>query len=211
MMSNLKAFGAVALSTMVLGACATKGYVRERVTNERVARMSADSALSNDVSAVRSEVATVRNDVTSLRNELQALRTEFGAKITAMEEGMKFAFPVTFAFDDATVRDADFAALDRFAAVVQKYYPGSTITIEGFADPAGSKAYNRDLSKRRADAVATYLSGKGMTNTNLRTIGYGAERQVNEGAQKDDPGAEANRRVVFVVESKGGSTNVAMQ
>ena len=49
-------------------------------------------------------MSTVKNDVSSLRNDLNSLKTEFGAKITAMEEGLKFAFPVNFAFDDATVR-----------------------------------------------------------------------------------------------------------
>jgi peptidoglycan-associated lipoprotein len=211
MMANLRAVGTVALSSLILGACATKGFVRDRVATERADRIAADSSIMTDVSSVRSDVATLRNDVTSLRNDLQALRTEFGAKITAMEEGMRFAFPVTFAFDDATVREADMAALDRFASVVAKYYPGSTITVEGFADPAGSRAYNMDLSQRRAESVMSYLGEKGMSNTNLRAVGYGSARQVNPGAQRDDPGAEANRRVVFVVESKGGANAVAMQ
>lgn len=211
MMANLRAVGTVALSSLILGACATKGFVRDRVATERSDRIAADSSIMTDVSSVRSDVATLRNDVTSLRNDLQALRTEFGAKITAMEEGMRFAFPVTFAFDDATVREADMAALDRFASVVSKYYPGSTITVEGFADPAGARAYNMDLSQRRAESVLSYLGEKGLSNTNLRAVGYGSARQVNPGAQRDDPGAEANRRVVFVVESKGGANAVAMQ
>jgi len=187
----------------LLGACATKGFVRTQVGDERTARIAADSGLMNDVSSVRSDVATLKTDVQSLRNDLTALRTEFGAKITAMEEGLKFAFPVTFAFDDATVKETDRAALDRFVAVVNKHYAGSTITVEGFADPAGSPRYNADLSKRRAESVAAYLTQAGLNGANLRTVGYGETRLVAPGAQRDDPGAEANRRVVFVVESRG--------
>jgi len=212
MKANLRAVGAVILSSAVLGACATKGFVRTSVRDERAARIAADSSLSNQVAAtnselqgVKSDVATVKNDVSSLRNDLTALRTEFGAKITAMEEGLKFAFPVNFTFDDATVREADKAALDRFASVVNKYYSGSMITIEGFADPAGSNRYNLELSKRRADAVAQYLAEKGLNSANVRTVGYGESRLVNAKAQKDDPGAEANRRVVFVVETNGSA------
>jgi peptidoglycan-associated lipoprotein len=209
MRTNLRAVAAVILGSSVLGACATKGFVRTSVRDERAARIAADSSLSNtittEVASVRSEVTTVKNDVASLRNDLTALRTEFGAKITAMEEGLKFAFPVNFAFDDASVREADKAALDRFASVVGKYYSGSMITIEGFADPAGSNRYNMDLSKRRADAVAAYLSEKGLSTTTVRTVGYGKSRLVNPKAQKDDPGAEANRRVTFVVETNGAT------
>ena len=174
MRANLRAVGAVILGSAVLGACATKGFVRTSVRDERAARIAADSGLSNmittEVAGVRSEVTTDKNDVASLRNDLTALRTEFGAKITAMEEGLKFAFPVNFAFDDAAVREADKAALDRFAGVVNKYYSGSLITVEGFADPAGSTRYNMDLSKRRADAVAAYLGEKG-----LNTAGWSVE------------------------------------
>jgi outer membrane protein OmpA-like peptidoglycan-associated protein len=213
MNANLRAFGAVVLSTIVLGACATKGFVRSSVRDERAARMAGDSTLANDVNGVRTEVGTVKSDVASLktdvqslRNDLNALRTEFSAKITAMEDGLKFAFPVTFGFDDATVREADKAGLDRFAKVVQKYYPNSMITVEGFADPAGSNSYNMELSKRRAETVAAVLAQNGLNGSNLRTVGYGESRQVNTGAKKDDPGAEANRRVVFVVETKGDAT-----
>jgi outer membrane protein OmpA-like peptidoglycan-associated protein len=63
-----------------------------------------------------------------------------------------------------------------------------------------------DLSRRRAEAVRSYLVGKGMTDTQLKPIGYGESRQVVPGAQRDDTGAELNRRVVFVVETKGDST-----
>jgi peptidoglycan-associated lipoprotein len=129
----------------------------------------------------------------------------FGSMITALLEGLKFAFPVIFAFDVASVRVAVKAGLDRFASVVGKYYSGSMITIEGFADPAGSNRYNMDLSKRRADAVAAYLSEKGLSTTTVRTVGYGKSRLVNPKAQKDDPGAEANRRVTFVVETNGAT------
>ena len=47
---------------------------------------------------------------------------------------------------------------------------------------------------------------KGLTTTNVRTwVGYGKTRLVNPKAQKEDPGAEANRRVTFVVETNGAT------
>jgi outer membrane protein OmpA-like peptidoglycan-associated protein len=216
----IRYFGALVLGSVALGACATKGYVRQQVETgvaaERSARIAADSSLDrrvtglgNDLAGVKSEVAALKNDVQALRRDLTALRDEFGAKITALENGMKFAFPVTFAFDDASVRDQDRAALDRFVQVVNKYYAGSVLTIEGHADPAGSRAYNAALSKRRAESVAAYLAQAGLTGVEVRTVGYGEDRQVIKGAQKDDPGAQTNRRVVFVVESAGAGRSVS--
>jgi peptidoglycan-associated lipoprotein len=135
---------------------------------------------------------------------LDALRTEFGAKIAAVENGLKFAFPVTFAFDDANVQQDDVAALDRFAEVVNKHYTGAVVTVEGFADPAGSRNYNAKLSTRRAESVRDHLVNRSI-QAEVKTIGYGETRQVVEGAQKDDPGAQMNRRVVFVIESAGNT------
>ncbi len=199
---NIRMIGLGLASVTMLSACATKGFVNERfdeaaanLATERSERMSADEA--------------IRSDIAALRNDLQAMRTEFSAQITALEDGLRFAFPVNFAFDDASVRQQDMAALDRFASVAQKYYPGSVITIEGFADPAGSAAYNKQLSERRAESVKSYLVSKGMSDLNLRSVGYGENRQVNEGAWGEDAGAEANRRVVFVIENVG-SSNVAV-
>lgn len=208
-MSIIRNYTAAALSVVVLSACATKGFVRNELTTERTARVAGDSAITNTMNSeftnVKGEIATLKTDVAGLRRDLTALRTEFGAKITAMENGMKFAFPVTFAYDDATVRDEDRASLDRFVQVVNKYYGGSLITVEGFADPAGTQSYNRALSQRRAESVSGYLTQAGITGVTLRSVGLGEARQVVDGAERDMPGAQANRRVVFVVETAGAA------
>ena len=196
--------------------CATKGALRRAIEGERLARAQADSmqmrdiqAVRTDVEGVRSEVTTLRSDLAALRSELVSLRTDFSAKITAVEEGMQFMFPVNFAFDDASVRPEDAPTLDRFATVVRKYYPTSRITVEGFADPAGSATYNRMLSERRAEAVRMHLAQTGLDASLVRAIGYGETRQVVPGAERDDAGAEQNRRVVFVIESKDAAAIIA--
>ena len=211
---QIRQISAAALAVFALSACATKGFVRNELTTERTSRTAADSSLSSemrgeftgvkgDISTLKTEVSTLKTDVAGLRRDLTALRTEFGAKITAMENGMKFAFPVNFAYDDATVRDGDRPALDRFVQVVNKYYGGALVTVEGHSDPAGSARYNLQLSQRRAESVTSYLAQAGVTGVSLKAIGVGEVRQVVDGAERDMPGAEANRRVVFVVETKG--------
>jgi len=142
---------------------------------ERSARAASDSALSQ-------QLGMVRGDVTQLRSDLQSLRTEFGAKIAMMEDGLHFAFPVNFGFDESTIRTQDEASLKRFSTVVQKYYPGSKVTIEGFADPAGSAKYNLSLSTHRAQAVKDYLVANGLTGNELGIVGYGKSRLVTKGA-----------------------------
>ena len=190
----MRTFVLCAAGMFSLSACATKGALKrglEAQTSaldaERTARVQADEAQ--------------KADIASLRTDLQNLRTEFGAKITEVSQGLQFAFPVHFAFNDANVRTEDSAALDRFADVVSKHYTGAKVTVEGFADPAGSQRYNLDLSQRRADAVKAYVASKGLDASLLNAVGYGENRQVNSGAWGDQPGADLNRRVVFVIET----------
>jgi outer membrane protein OmpA-like peptidoglycan-associated protein len=190
------------LGAFVLTGCATRGQLRTAIDEQRTEIDAALAAERADRIAGDERLAA---DLATLRNDLQALRTEFNAQIEAVAAGLRFALPVHFAFDDATVRTEDMDALERFAEVISRHYMGSVVTIEGFADPAGPAAYNVALSQRRADAVRDYLIQAGIS-AQLRTVGYGQERLVVPGAQRDDPGAELNRRVVFVVESPGGAS-----
>jgi peptidoglycan-associated lipoprotein len=152
-------------------------------------------------------VTRADSQAAALRADISALRTEFDTRVTVMEDGLKFAVPVNFEFDDATVRPDDAPVLERFAKIAAKYYPNSRITVEGFADPAGSQAYNVRLSKQRADAVRDVLVTHGLVDANLHTVGYGETRLVTPGATRSDPGAEMNRRVVFAIETRGSDMN----
>jgi outer membrane protein OmpA-like peptidoglycan-associated protein len=163
---------------------------------EREARIAADSSLAARIAA--------------LRADLDSLRTQFNVRVVALEGGLRFATPVTFAYDDASVTSGALPMLQRFAQVATRYYPTSMITIEGFADPAGSQSYNLALSQRRAENVRSQLSSFGLDIRQLRAVGYGETRLVIPDAAKDEPGAQTNRRVVFVIESVGSEAIIAL-
>lgn len=201
----------VVLGAGLTSACATKGQLRRveasnqaALEAERAQRIAAEQELRGALNAMDA-------DLDALRADLEELRTEFGAEITSLQGNLRFAMPITFAFDDATVEADDHAALDRFASVVQEHYRGSVVTVEGFADPAGTEAYNRMLSERRAEAVQSYLVDRGLTEDRVRTVGYGESRQVVPGAAASTPGAELNRRVVFVIEGPVGEAPIPGQ
>jgi peptidoglycan-associated lipoprotein len=205
---------ACAATISLLSGCATTGALR-RATDQQNAALAAQATAQQTAlateraeraasdSALRQEVGAVRGDVAALRTELQALKTDFGAKIASLEDGLHFAMPVNFDFNASTIRDADTPVLARFAHIVQQYYPQSKVTIEGFADPAGSARYNLALSGKRAKTVRDYLVTQGLVSDQLNAVGYGKTRLVTPKAWGDQPGAEMNRRVVFVIESKG--------
>lgn len=211
--STVRFAAVAALAASTLGACATKGYVNRSVAAEADARTAAINTergerIQGD-EALRSDITSLRTDINALRSDLTALRDEFGARISAVEGQVKFIMPVHFNFDDAAVRPADRAALERFAQVANTHYRGSNITIEGFADPAGSVEYNLRLSRERADAVRDFLVSLGLDGSSINTVGYGKARLVRN-AQRDEPGAELNRRVTFVIETPASATAAAL-
>ena len=208
-MRQVKCVAMGVLAASMLGACATKGFVRKGLEEQRVALTSEKIARVASDDALRTDVNGLRTDLNALRNDLAVMRTEFGAKITAVDGQVKFAMPVHFAFDDASVRQDDQAALTKFAQVANQHYKGATITIEGFADAAGSTGYNLRLSRERADAVRDVLVTNGLDGSALRTVGYGKTRLVRPGAQGTADGAELNRRVTFVIETPAGAATVA--
>lgn len=194
-------------SPLVLQACATKGFVRTEVA---ATRTQLESAIASERDARIAADNDINARIAALRTDLDSLKTLYGARIAAVEDGLRFAMPVNFEFDDATVRGEYRPMLERFARVARAHYPNSVITIEGFADPAGSQDYNLALSRRRAENVRSELSVMGLNGNPLRVVGYGESRQVNPGAAASDPGAEANRRVVFVIETSGNEGVVAL-
>jgi peptidoglycan-associated lipoprotein len=201
----------VLVAPLALQACATKGFVRKEVAALRAANDSALVAEQNArIAADNAMAAHTAARFAALRTDLDSLRTQFDVRVVALENGLRFAMPVTFAYNDANVSAEARPMLEHFARIASKYYPTSTITIEGFADPAGSASYNLALSQRRANNVRAQLASLGLGNNPLRAIGYGETRLVVPSAAKDDVGAKSNRRVAFVIENVGPEAAVAL-
>ena len=160
-----------------------------------------------DTAAINATVRTaVQRELASLRpllDSLRAARVEIQRVDTASLIA-RYVVPIHFAFDSAVVRDSDYVLLGQVAEVIRRVYPNALVTIEGFADPAGSNEYNLRLSRRRAEAVKSVMVSRfNLPSQQFRTIGYGEsfERQVAPGARRDDPGALENRRVTFTIDA----------
>jgi len=73
------------------------------------------------------------------------------------------------------------------------------VRIEGHTDDQGPTHVNQRLSQERADAVRSYLIGKGVSPARLRSVGFGPTRPLQPG--ESDTARAANRRVEFHLES----------
>ena len=90
-----------------------------------------------------------------------------------------------------------FALLDNVAAVLKSHPEILHLRVEGHTDNDGSADNNKELSDRRAKAVASYLSVKGVEGSRLVGVGYGMEKPIADNATND--GKAQNRRVEFVI------------
>jgi outer membrane protein OmpA-like peptidoglycan-associated protein len=104
---------------------------------------------------------------------------------------------IYFDFDKATFKDESYTELNKLETLMAQN-PGMVIEIAGHTDSIGPKAYNLDLSQRRANAVKDFLVNKGIDARRINAEGYGEERPL---ASNDDEleGREINRRVEFKV------------
>lgn len=100
---------------------------------------------------------------------------------------------IYFDFGKATLLPQSAPALRAVADLMAKN-PGWNLRVEGHTDNIGSAAYNLDLSKRRAAAVAAALTTQyKLQETRLNANGFGATKPV---AKNDTlAGRAANRRV----------------
>lgn len=74
--------------------------------------------------------------------------------------------------------------------------PALRFSIEGHTDNQGNNAANQPLSERRAAAVSSWLTYKGIAPNRLQSKGWGASRPIDTNDSAE--GRANNRRVEFV-------------
>lgn len=153
------------------------------------------------VQELRNTDAHLQAQIDAIQRDLAQRFERYDARFSQLEGRLRIDMTAHFGFDDARVREQDHPALDDFAAVMREHHPNVLITVEGFADPAGSASYNQRLAQRRADNVREYLLSNGVQN--VRAVSYGEDpnRLVAPGAWGD--GGEPNRRVALVIDYVG--------
>lgn len=100
---------------------------------------------------------------------------------------------VLFAFNRADLTSDDQQQLTDLTQSLSglKHY---AIEVKGYTDKVGSKQYNLDLSRRRADAVVRYLTENGnVPLVKIHVLGLGEDAPVADNHTRD--GRKQNRRV----------------
>jgi OOP family OmpA-OmpF porin len=101
-----------------------------------------------------------------------------------------------FDLEKATLRPESFPELNRIVTLMNE---NATMQIEiaGHTDTTGSDDYNLNLSKQRANSVASYLAGKGIDKSRMTVEFYGETKPMVSNETRE--GRKKNRRVEFKI------------
>lgn len=115
--------------------------------------------------------------IDSLSQDMKTHVSKYDADITAMQGRIRVNDIAHFGFNSSTLRPQDKPKLDQFAKIMRAHHSDALVTVEGFADPAGSVAYNQRLGMQRADVVRDHLvNTDGMPASRVRAVSYGKAR-----------------------------------
>ncbi|MCB9676132.1 MAG: OmpA family protein [Alphaproteobacteria bacterium] len=117
-------------------------------------------------------------------------------KVRVEKEAIVILEKVYFDTGKATIQERSFELLDEVASVILANEIAK-VEVQGHTDDQGPDASNLKLSQDRADAVRTYLLGKGVQEGVLEAKGYGETTPVADNKTKD--GRSQNRRVEFKI------------
>jgi outer membrane protein OmpA-like peptidoglycan-associated protein len=137
-------------------------------------------------------------DMARQERELNQQLAGSGAIITNTGSQLRVILPegVTFATGSATVATSFLPALNGVARSLNAY-PNSTVRVVGHTDNVGSAAYNQQLSRDRALAVANILVMDGVSASRISYSGRGYNEPIT--TNNTAVGRAQNRRVEIVI------------
>jgi len=134
-------------------------------------------------------------------NQERALRERMqGTGVDVVRDGdhitLDMPEAITFAFNSSTLNQRAYGVLDRVADTLREY-DQTMIEVAGHTDSIGSDAYNDKLSRERAQSVANYLTGRGISGQRLIITGAGERYPI--ASNDTEAGRAENRRVEMTI------------
>lgn len=227
MKTQMKYALASAVAAAMLAGCATdpSAYRTNPDTNDRTTRGAIIGAtvgavaglLSGDDAVERRQRALVGAGIGGLAGgtignyqdrQERALRDRLagsGVDVVRQGDNITLNMPdnITFGFNRSDLQPQFRPVLDRLASTLTEYNQ-TIIEVAGHTDSVGSDAYNMDLSRRRANNVASYLQGRGVSQQRMEIVAAGESRPIASNDTED--GRARNRRVeITLVPLRSGS------
>jgi OmpA-OmpF porin, OOP family len=216
--ARLATLSSVVMLAFLTTGCATKKYVSKMVSplearlgkNESKTAdntkqiQDVDSRATEGINAAQSKADEASQQALQANNAAQTAQTtaqkgvdQADAVNQKLENADNFrtvkTATVLFDLNKSNLTDDDMQQLDQLAdsLTAMKHY---VIQVQGYTDSTGPKAYNLQLSRKRADAVVRYLTEKhNIPLIKISLLGYGEDSPVAPNRTRD--GRKENRRV----------------
>jgi peptidoglycan-associated lipoprotein len=213
---------ALSVAALVAGsstACATKGFVKNRVgaVNDKVESVSKSLEETQERTRKNETAITEANQKIVLADQHAAAANDTAvnarsaadtaaSKADAVDKATKrIVYEVTLSEDQgnfklgqALLPDDAKARLDEVVKQLKANPNGAYIEVEGYTDNRGPKAYNEKLGLDRAESVKRYLyEAHQIPLHRISVISYGPDKPIAPNTTRD--GRAKNRRVVIKV------------
>ncbi|HEY2459966.1 MAG TPA: OmpA family protein [Candidatus Acidoferrum sp.] len=215
---------------LTLGGCATHKYVARQIdpVNDKVNQVDknqqgtqkqlegdepkisaadekASSADARATDAIgRADAASKKADDVGqkVRDDLHG---ELNDRIANLDDYKSAAnVTVLFKLDSDKLSDDAKQQLDQLTTGQMSSLKRYFIAIQGYTDKTGTPEHNLDLSRRRAQAVQTYLVAQhDVPVYRVQIVGLGKDKPLNDEKTRDD--RKANRRVEVTIFSADGA------
>ena len=209
-MKSLPLVSLMLLIALTSVGCATKGFVRQHVSNEITELHEKTTALETNLEHTQTRVTQNEDGIDQQGQEIENVSgTAREALERAREAGKlaegKFLYEtvfsddkVRFEFDEADLGGDAQVALDELGQRLRDENKNVYIEIQGHTDGTGPDEYNLKLGENRATAVRDYLGREHQIPLHrMATISYGKTAPVADNNTRE--GRALNRRVVVVV------------
>jgi outer membrane protein OmpA-like peptidoglycan-associated protein len=213
----------LAVGSLFIAGCATKNYVKQSIqpVDQKIDQVdkssqSRDSSQVADINKTNQVVDEDEKKLSATDEIAKTADTEAKGAMAKTNQNAKDlndlrnvvaniddykpagqAVVVHFAVAKDTLSKDDKAKLDDIASQLgsqARYF----ITIEGFTDQTGDRAFNDRLSRSRAEQVISYLVGShDVPVYRIHMVGLGDQKLIDEGKGKE--ARAASRRVEITV------------
>lgn len=165
---------------------------KEPNTVNGVAVNTKGQAIDTDGNGIPDELEKSLNEkyLTISESEKQKAASGFETVKSLANDGL---ISVYFEFDSTQPEFYSYDAINQIVLYL-KEYENATATLTGYTDEIGNKAYNKQLSEKRAKRVYDIIVASGISEDRLSHSGGGIDPSVNKDSAK---ARKLVRRVVF--------------
>jgi general secretion pathway protein A len=174
------------------------GTPAQRYNEDDLTPQKYKTTLEQEKAKLKDRFSTGDEDRDSVRDPAKTAKSVLPSEDGDSVQKDKNALPVSknvniqFDINSNEIENTSYATLDNIAAYLMNH-PEIKIFVRGYTDNSGPPGYNESVSRFRANAVKSYLIGKGAYPNNIEVFAMGAANPIANNNTYE--GRKRNRRV----------------